>query len=77
MGEARRRGTVGVICGHIHHPVVRTEDGLCYINCGDWVESCTAIVEHFDGRIEIVERAERQDLTTTTSPLASKESVAA
>ena len=60
MGEARRRGTVGVICGHIHHPVVRTKDGLCYINCGDWVESCTAIVEHFDGRIEIIDWTEVQ-----------------
>jgi UDP-2,3-diacylglucosamine pyrophosphatase LpxH len=53
-GEARRRGVDGVICGHIHHAVIRNDLGLCYINCGDWVESCTAIVEHFDGRFEIV-----------------------
>jgi UDP-2,3-diacylglucosamine pyrophosphatase LpxH len=52
--EARRRGVEGVICGHIHHAVIRDEGGLCYINCGDWVESCTAVVEHFDGRFELV-----------------------
>jgi UDP-2,3-diacylglucosamine pyrophosphatase LpxH len=52
--EARRRGVDGVICGHIHHAVIRDDAGLCYINCGDWVESCTAVVEHFDGRFEIV-----------------------
>jgi UDP-2,3-diacylglucosamine pyrophosphatase LpxH len=53
-GEARRRGVDGVICGHIHHAIVRNMDGLQYINCGDWVESCTAVVEDFDGRMEIV-----------------------
>ena len=52
--EARRRGVDGVICGHIHHAVIREDFGLSYINCGDWVESCTAVVEHFDGRFEIV-----------------------
>jgi UDP-2,3-diacylglucosamine pyrophosphatase LpxH len=52
--EARRRGVDGVICGHIHHAVIRDDGGLSYINCGDWVESCTAVVEHFDGRFEIV-----------------------
>jgi predicted phosphodiesterase len=43
-----------VICGHIHHAAIRDQDGVRYLNCGDWVESCTAIVEHFDGRFEIV-----------------------
>ena len=55
--EARRRGADGVICGHIHHAVIRVDDGLIYVNCGDWVESCTAVVEHFDGRLEILEWA--------------------
>lgn len=54
-GEARRHHVDGVICGHIHHAVIRRVDGLVYVNCGDWVESCTAAVEHFDGRIEIIE----------------------
>jgi UDP-2,3-diacylglucosamine pyrophosphatase LpxH len=52
--EARRRGVDGVICGHIHHAVINSTAGLRYINCGDWVESCTAVVEHFDGRFEVI-----------------------
>jgi UDP-2,3-diacylglucosamine pyrophosphatase LpxH len=52
--EAQRRSVDGVICGHIHHAVIRDVSGLCYINCGDWVESCTAVIEHFDGAFEIV-----------------------
>ena len=52
--EARRKGLDGVICGHIHHPEITSVEGVLYINDGDWVESCTALVEHFDGRLEIV-----------------------
>jgi UDP-2,3-diacylglucosamine pyrophosphatase LpxH len=55
QGEARRHRVDGVICGHIHHAVIRVEDSLTYVNCGDWVESCTAVVEHFDGRLEIID----------------------
>jgi UDP-2,3-diacylglucosamine pyrophosphatase LpxH len=53
--EARRHQLDGVICGHIHHPALGLAAGLIYVNCGDWVESCTAVVEHFDGRLEIIE----------------------
>jgi len=53
--HARERGLGGGICGHIHWATIRKIDGLDYINCGDWVDSCTAIVEHFDGRLELVE----------------------
>jgi UDP-2,3-diacylglucosamine pyrophosphatase LpxH len=49
--EARRRGASGVICGHIHHLADRTIGGIRYINCGDWIESCTAIAEDYDGRL--------------------------
>ncbi|WP_276324639.1 MULTISPECIES: UDP-2,3-diacylglucosamine diphosphatase [Rhodomicrobium] len=52
--EARRVGATGVICGHIHHACVRIIDGVQYVNTGDWVDSGTAVVEHFDGRLEIV-----------------------
>ena len=52
--EARRHGADGIICGHIHHPSDRLIDGIRYLNCGDWVESCSALVEHDDGRIELV-----------------------
>lgn len=48
--EARRRGHQGVVCGHIHRAEMREIDGILYCNDGDWVESCTALVEHRDGR---------------------------
>jgi len=51
---ARRRGVDGIVCGHIHTPEIRTLDGVIYCNDGDWVESCSALVEHFDGRLEII-----------------------
>ncbi len=52
--EARRRGLDGVICGHIHHAEIRDINGIVYCNDGDWVESLTALVEHIDGRIELI-----------------------
>jgi hypothetical protein len=52
--EARRRGVDGVVCGHIHHAELRKISDILYCNSGDWVESCTALVEHFDGRLEIL-----------------------
>lgn len=59
-GEARRRNLDGVICGHIHKAQMRDIDGTLYVNDGDWVESCTALVEHFDGRLEILKWAEQR-----------------
>jgi UDP-2,3-diacylglucosamine pyrophosphatase LpxH len=53
--EARRRGVDGVVCGHIHHAELRDIDGILYANDGDWVESLSALVEHHDGRLEIVD----------------------
>jgi UDP-2,3-diacylglucosamine pyrophosphatase LpxH len=53
--EARSRGVQGVVCGHIHHAEMRMIDGMLYCNDGDWVESLTALVEHADGRLEIVD----------------------
>ncbi len=52
--RARERDVDGVVCGHIHHAELRPVGGVVYANCGDWVESCTALVEHEDGRLEIV-----------------------
>ena len=52
--EARKRGADGVICGHVHTPEARMIDGIVYFNDGDWVESCSALVEHFDGRFELI-----------------------
>jgi UDP-2,3-diacylglucosamine pyrophosphatase LpxH len=59
--EARRRHCDGVVCGHIHRPEMRMVQGILYGNCGDWVESCSALVEHTNGRLEIL---------TWTDPLA-------
>jgi len=55
LQEAHRRGLDGVVCGHIHRAEITPVDGMLYCNDGDWVESCTALVEHFDGRLEIVD----------------------
>ena len=52
--EAARRGHRGVVCGHIHRAEMREIGGVLYCNDGDWVESCTAMVEHLDGRLEII-----------------------
>jgi UDP-2,3-diacylglucosamine pyrophosphatase LpxH len=60
--EARRRAVCGVICGHVHKPEMRTIDGVLYYNDGDWVESCSALVEHDDGRLELLEWARQRQL---------------
>lgn len=51
---AEQRGVDGVICGHIHWPEDRMIGRVRYLNCGDWVDTCSAVVEHLDGRFEIV-----------------------
>jgi UDP-2,3-diacylglucosamine pyrophosphatase LpxH len=58
--EARRRGADGVVCGHIHHAEMRMIDGVLYCNDGDWVESLTALVEHADGRLEILDWSQHE-----------------
>jgi UDP-2,3-diacylglucosamine pyrophosphatase LpxH len=60
LGEARRQGLDGVICGHIHHAEMREVDGLLYCNTGDWVDNCTAVVEHADGALEIIRWTEQR-----------------
>jgi UDP-2,3-diacylglucosamine pyrophosphatase LpxH len=56
--EARKEGADGVICGHIHHAVMHDLNGIHYINTGDWVESCTAVIEHQTGELELIRFAE-------------------
>ncbi|MFM9851935.1 MAG: UDP-2,3-diacylglucosamine diphosphatase [Sphingomonadaceae bacterium] len=56
--EAGARGVDGVVCGHIHNAEMRDINGVAYYNDGDWVEGCTALVEHFDGRMEILHWAD-------------------
>lgn len=52
--EAEKAEVQGVICGHIHHAEMKQYGDITYMNDGDWVESCTALVEHFDGTWEII-----------------------
>jgi UDP-2,3-diacylglucosamine pyrophosphatase LpxH len=56
--EAGARGVDGVVCGHIHNAELRDIQGIEYYNDGDWVEGCTALVEHFDGRMEVLHWAD-------------------
>jgi UDP-2,3-diacylglucosamine pyrophosphatase LpxH len=65
--DAHRRGFDGVVCGHIHHAEMRKVNGVMYLNDGDWVESCTALVEHADGRLELVDWVARNKLSLLTS----------
>ena len=77
--EAKRRKVDGVVCGHIHRAEIRMIDGILYCNDGDWVESCTALVENSDGSLEILDWAEitrgaaTQTNATVTSISASKD----
>ncbi len=77
VAEARKHDADGVICGHVHTAAVREIDGILYCNDGDWVESCTALVEHADGRLEIlnwarqrsVPAAENTECESSSSPM--------
>jgi len=53
-GAARRAGCQGVVCGHIHHAAMREIDGVLYCNDGDWVKSCSSLVENMNGRLGLV-----------------------
>ena len=59
---ARKQSADGVICGHIHRAEVKMIDGVEYLNCGDWVESCTALIEDFDGKIKLIHFHEKEVL---------------
>ncbi|RPG30092.1 MAG: UDP-2,3-diacylglucosamine diphosphatase [Gammaproteobacteria bacterium TMED92] len=53
--ECTKRGFRGAICGHIHHAAIHKSETFDYMNCGDWVESCTALIECLDGEFQIVD----------------------
>ncbi len=59
LHHAHERGVEVIVCGHIHHASLREEGGITYANTGDWVEHCTALVEHGDGRLELMRWAEQ------------------
>ncbi len=54
VDDCKKQGYRGVVCGHIHHPEIREINGVDYYNCGDWVESCTAIVETQEGELKLL-----------------------
>ena len=56
--ETARLGVDGVVCGHIHRPEITRINNVIYCNCGDWVESCSALVEHHDGSLELLRWAD-------------------
>jgi UDP-2,3-diacylglucosamine pyrophosphatase LpxH len=73
--EAARHGADVVLCGHIHHPVMKRIGMVDYVNTGDWVESCSAVVEHFDGRLELLSwtaplAVPSPDRTSADTPIA-------
>jgi UDP-2,3-diacylglucosamine pyrophosphatase LpxH len=69
----KKRGFDGVICGHIHHAEIKIIDDIVYMNDGDWVESCTALVEHHDGRWEIVTWTKESDDVDTDTDSDTRE----
>ncbi|GGC84240.1 UDP-2,3-diacylglucosamine diphosphatase [Chelatococcus reniformis] len=75
--EARRHEADGVICGHIHHAIMHDRFGVTYVNTGDWVESCTGLVEHYDGRFELLRWADivRQRATDEAEVLRQRKTV--
>jgi UDP-2,3-diacylglucosamine pyrophosphatase LpxH len=70
--QCRRQGFEGVVCGHIHHAEIRDIDGVCYMNCGDWVESCTALVEDANGRFAILDWSRQHPLAENVVALEPK-----
>lgn len=76
--EARRVGADGVVCGHIHHATIGERGGVSYMNTGDWVESCTALLENDDGSFEIVTWRQRgTDIADDASGEAAEEALEA
>ena len=65
---ARNQKADGVICGHIHRAEIKNIGDMRYLNCGDWVESCTALVEDFDGRIQLIHFHENDALRAGRGP---------
>jgi UDP-2,3-diacylglucosamine pyrophosphatase LpxH len=66
--QAAKHGFNGVVCGHIHHAEIRNINGVLYCNDGDWVESLTTLVEHHDGRLEILSFDEVNQMRLNSHP---------
>lgn len=70
--EARAHQVDGLVCGHIHRAEMTTINGVLYCNDGDWVESCTALVEHFDGELQLLHWADEQHVMKCEPELAAE-----
>jgi len=70
--SVRDVGAEGIICGHIHNPAARAFRGVRYFNCGDWVDHCSALVEHIDGVMEIVRWFDRKDESPAPRPAEAR-----
>jgi UDP-2,3-diacylglucosamine pyrophosphatase LpxH len=69
LHAARSAGVDGIVCGHIHKAEIIEADGLVYYNDGDWVESCTALVEHASGAVELLTWRPQAAVSALTDPL--------
>ena len=65
--HAKNKGYDGIICGHIHKAEIRDIEDIEYLNCGDWVESCTAIVETYEGEFKIINWLENDNSSKKNS----------
>lgn len=77
INEAKRQEVDGIICGHIHHAAIHDRLGIRYMNCGDWVESCTALAETYEGRFELIHWSKTTDLAVQPPPVAMPKAAAA
>lgn len=67
---ARRRGADAIVCGHIHHPDMKSLGGTLYLNDGDWIENCTALVEQHEGTLQLLRWTEKPHLLMETDAFA-------
>ncbi len=74
--EAIKHKVDGVICGHIHHAEIHQKFGIEYMNTGDWVESCTALIEHENGQFELIRWGEQQQAQNSANMKLSSKAVA-
>lgn len=71
--EAKKRNVDGMVCGHIHHAEISNIGDLLYCNCGDWVESHSALIENFDGSLHLLHWSERKTLVKADKDIGKKE----
>jgi UDP-2,3-diacylglucosamine pyrophosphatase LpxH len=72
VSEARQKAVDGLICGHIHHAEIARIKDTMYLNCGDWVESNTALVELHDGTIELLHWSDEKRVLKQLDPMATE-----